>query len=281
MEIKKAGFPYLIDMSISTACPFACQFCYTSSTKKGKDAETEFITDLIPALFHANVLEVVLGGGEPTLAKDFVWILEHLKGYHFKVGVTTKNYMLHKHERIDDILENTSSLAFSCNTIEELQKVKVFRDELKGKHTRPQIYVQNILGLHDYEQLKEFLTTAKSMWFDNVTLLGYKDFGFGKNVQPNPIPDEWVDFVKELGINIGIDSILAQRYQKLLIDKGVEDYMLVGAEGKASCYIDAVNKHLKRSSFTDEFVEMLPPHKRNGFEPETYAEYFLEEFSKL
>lgn len=283
LPTKKSGFPYLIDMSISTACPFACQFCYTSSTAKGKDADINYICDIIPPLAKANVLEIVLGGGEPTLAKHFLTICNTLRAYNFKIGVTTKNYKLHKHKEIQEIKRLVNSVAFSCNTIDELELMSKCTKAIYAlpDYKIPKFYAQNILGLHSWDHMKEYLLAAKAMHINNVTLLGYKDFGFGTQVKPHEIPDEWVPFVKELNINIGIDSILAQKYSQLLIQNGVKHYMLVGAEGKSSCYIDAVNKQLKASSFTTDFISLYDVEKAGFDSDERWADYFLGEFQKL
>lgn len=293
MEIKKSGFPYLVDISISTACPFACQFCYTSSLKKGKHADIASMGELAHALFTSNVFEVVFGGGEPTLHPEIGNIVEtYKKHFQFKVGVTTKNYNLDKVKSFEDINTHVDSIAFSCNTIEELVKVQELQTRLKNnkKYLRPKLYIQNVLGLYDFQQLQQFLTTARVMHFNNITLLGYKDFGFGQNQKAFDIPDDWMDFVKELDINIGIDSILAQKYAAKLEERGVRNYALVGAEGKSSCYIDVVRAQLKSSSFTNDFVDIpfldTQNYARRNFysgsqDPKYFSDWFLQEFAKL
>lgn len=286
--MNKSEFPYLVDISISTACPFQCQFCYTSSTKEGLAADVDYLESLAKILAQARVFEVVLGGGEPTLYTykhprfgseyDIVSVLSYFKNENFKVGITTKNYNLHKHPKFKEIISKLHTIAISCNTLEELKKAKVLREKIHTySHEYPKIYIQSILGLNKWADTKKFLQACKKAYFNDVTLLGFKDFGFGKKSISYTIKEEWIDYVKELGINIGIDSILANSWREALIKNGVKNYALVGAEGKSSCYIDAVNQTIKPSSFTDEKYDFK---NINNYRKED-KDRFLDIFSKF
>lgn len=263
----KAGFPYLVDIGISTACPFRCSFCYTSSNPKGEYAEYQYLEDLVHVLLLNNVFEVVFGGGEPTLFKtkrypqiqtdttvSLVDILKMFKQRGFKTGITTKNYQWFKSDNFSDALSFIDSVAISVNTLEELDLSKNLKEKImavKGSEG-PKVYIQNILGLSSWEDLKTWLMRAKELYMNNITFLGYKDFGRGTECSPHEIPIEWIDYVKELQMNIGVDAILANKFKKELISRGVKDYYLVGTEGKATCYIDAVRKLVRPFSYSDE-----------------------------
>lgn len=288
----KSSFPYLVDMKITNACPFGCEFCYTSSVKEAKEADSYFTySTLKKVLFEANVFEVVFGGGEPTLVgkKDqgyynIKYLVESYRSSNFKVGLTTKNYAFYKDKLFADTVKALNTIAISANTLEELEKAFKLRDEIQTVSYDCQVYIQNILELHPYEYLQEFLRRCKEKYV-NTTLLGYKNFGFGENVAPNIIPDDWIKFVKELGINVGVDSILANKYREKLIDGGVKDYYLVGGEGESSCYVDAVEGKIAASSFTKESVPIPTRKQFNGvtaFDSNKFTSaWFLEEFSKL
>jgi MoaA/NifB/PqqE/SkfB family radical SAM enzyme len=258
MNNVKSSFPALVDISITTACPFGCKFCYTSSKKEGNSATIQYLRELSKTLRDSGVFEVVFGGGEPTLYKDqynvdILDVLVPFKYDKFKVGVTTKNYNFHKHPNFADAIRNIDSIAISCNTMADLEKAKLLKNAIHNvKNARCTVYFQCILGVQTWEDFQIFLKTIAEDYYANLTILGYKDFGFGTSQKPTNIPDDWIELVKSLKIRIGADSILVNKYREKLLAAGVTDYYLVGKEGNSSCYIDAVKEVVKPSSFTDE-----------------------------
>lgn len=107
-----------------------------------------------------------------------------------------------------------------------------------------------------YEDFQKFVLAVSEKYNANLTLLGYKDFGFGKGGQKYHYPDEWIAFVKQVSekkkLNIGIDSVMVKNWREKLLDFGVKEYYLVGTEGKSTCYVDAVKQKMYSSSFSDE-----------------------------
>lgn len=279
----KSSFPYLVDISVGNFCPFGCPMCYTSSTTKGTYADSYFLgSHLSDVLLKSNVFNVVFGGGEPTLYNDkytgFDYLLSHYKNKNFVIGVTTRNYDYWKKDTFKREIEQIDSVAISGSSLEDLKKIKVLSEKIRETNYTCKVYVQTILGLEPYDKLKKFLMTAKESYLNNITILGYKNFGFGENITPFEIPDDWISFVKELGINIGIDSILVKKYRQKLIDKRVPKYYLVGAEGESSCYIDALKQVIKPSSFTDVEFPMI---NKNENIYKFDSKRFLDIFSKF
>ncbi len=268
----KSGFPYLVDVKISEFCPYNCQFCYQSSTKEGKHAEQYFLSHSLPKiLFDAGVLEVNFGGGEPTLYKGESYgtlqsVLAAFKYRKFKVGITTKNYNWHKDKNFAECLKSVDSVAISVNSLDELklaEKLEDAIDEISSGKTS--VYYQCVFELVPYEEFKRFVLAVAEKWDRNITLLGYKDFGFGKNGQKFNYPDEWISFIKEIHgkncMNVGIDSVMVKNWREKLISFGVKDYFLVGIEGKSTCYVDAVKQKMYSSSFSDEEGLPLPKNE--------------------
>jgi hypothetical protein len=116
-----------------------------------------------------------------------------------------------------------------------------------------------------YDSFKEFVLAVSEKYSRNITLLGYKDFGFGKGGQKFSYPDEWIAFVKSVHektrLNIGIDSVMVRNWREKLIEFGIKDYFLVGTEGKSTCYVDAVKQKMYSSSFSDEEGLPMPKNK--------------------
>ena len=288
----KSSFPYLVDIGLGTYCPLAgtkCKVpCYASSRSDGKCADGYFVSNTLKkALLEANVFEVVFGGLEPTLFKadsnlyPIDYILKSYKKSNFKVGITTRNYNAYKLKNFENIFSNINTCAISANTLEDLKEACKLAKEICNLDcpSRPSVYIQNIFGLYDYESFKEFCLQfkrekEKNYWlFSGLTFLGYKTYGLGSTYTPFEMPDNWIQFVKDLGINFGVDSIMASKWRDKLVDAGVERYYLVGQEGGSSCYVDALNKSVKSSSFTDEEYKIK--------EVDWNGENFLKAFGKF
>lgn len=265
---QKSSYPYLVDLKITSYCNYGCEFCYTSSVNTGQHADHRYIIDvLIPVLKEANVFEVVLGGGEPTVHPHLLEIVEAFKEQGFKIGITTKNYDFNKHPKYHTIVSKVNSVAVSINSLSDYAKsIKM----IASARNDTAWYAQMILGLQEWKDTVELIKEI-CITYENITLLGYKRFGFGNNIKQKLIDKNWYKELKELSdecaFNVGIDSILANKYREELLNHDVEWNYLVGAEGKASCYIDAVERKIAASSFTDKQQDMP-----------TNTEYFLKVF---
>lgn len=257
----KSGFPYLVDIKISEYCPFACQFCYQSSTKEGKYADSSFLTHTLPRdLRAAGVFNICFGGGEPTLYKDTYnttldKILEAYRRHRFVVSFTTKNYNMYKLPNFVEIVKAANAIAISANTLEELEQAAELASKIRSTNYYCAVYVQTILELLPWDETLAWFKAATTGYrFGGITFLGYKSFGFGVNDTPNEVPDDWMNYFKQGNANVGIDSVLATKYKSQLIANGVEEYKLVGTDGVSTCYIDAVKKTVARNSFCNEVV---------------------------
>lgn len=49
------------------------------------------------------------------------------------VGFTTKDYQLYKHKNFKEILDNTDSIAISCNSIEDVIKASKIKKDLESQ----------------------------------------------------------------------------------------------------------------------------------------------------
>jgi organic radical activating enzyme len=262
-KTKKSGIPELVDLKLTNYCAYGCSFCYQSSTKEGRHADVSDIERIIDILKASGCFELAIGGGEPTTHPHFARILDYAKNAGMTVGFTTRNFDLYNHKHIIRIMEATSSIAFSCHNVQEIQKISEMSVKIQNLTkiwAREKIYIQIIPELYSTKKFEEMLTACSMQYGLKVTLLGYKEFGFGKSYEPKNLnmTSKWIDVVKELtkgknsNIKVGIDSVLVKKWKKELLEKGCNKLMLVGEEGKFSCYVDAVEKTIAKSSFVDE-----------------------------
>ncbi len=71
------------------ACNFNCDYCYNKTLKQAEDKVFDKV--ILPKLLERQdfVNHVILSGGEPTVDKDFEYILDTLNKHGFIVGVHT------------------------------------------------------------------------------------------------------------------------------------------------------------------------------------------------
>jgi len=254
---EKSTYPYLVDLKITDKCSYNCNYCYQNSTLHGQHADANFIiNNIIPELKASNVFEVVIGGGEPTAHPELDRIVAAFKKHKFKISLTTKNYNIGSTKKEQRVLENIHALAFSANTEEELQLVIAHVNKLMLTiYNSATIYIQSILEL--ITDLPLHLDIINKSRIENVTFLGFKNKGRGVNYTVYEPYYKWYDILKKYSkspyyLNFGIDSVLVHKYKSELEHAGVHGKYLVSSEGKTTCYIDAVNKIVAPSSFTDE-----------------------------
>lgn len=264
-ETKKSSIPELVDLKITDNCDYGCKFCYQSSVKEGKHADIENINKVILMLSNSKAMEIAIGGGEPTSHSHLLAILNEIKTRNMLACFTTKNFKLHERPDFEQILKTANSIAFSCNSIAEIKKVSDIINAAHDNNIFPghtgysKFYIQMIPELMSDKMFNESLEYIHENIYDTpVTLLGYKDFGFGEAYKPKNRfnSSEWIDILKyhsdEHYMKFGIDSVLVSKWKKELIDKGVDPMVLVGKEGKFSCYLDAVTMKIHKSSFSKE-----------------------------
>jgi organic radical activating enzyme len=254
---KKSTYPYLVDLKITDKCSYNCNFCYQNSTLHGKHADANFIiNNIIPELKAANVFEVVIGGGEPTTHPELDRIVAAFKKNKFKISLTTKNYNIGSTKKEIRVLENINALAFSANTEEELQLVIAQVNKLMLTiYNSVTIYIQSILEL--ITDLPLHLDIINKSRVENITFVGFKNKGRGTNFTVYEPYYKWYDILKQYSkepyyLNFGVDSVLVHKYKSELEHAGVHSKYLVSSEGKTTCYIDAVNKIVAPSSFTNK-----------------------------
>ncbi|MBD3256359.1 MAG: radical SAM protein [Candidatus Lokiarchaeota archaeon] len=94
--------PILIDLSLNNYCNLKCPYCYMSanSANKGEHLSTNNFNMLLRQMIESRVLQVALGGGEPTFHPNFTEILEKIR----KVGDIVPNYTTNGTNLTPDIL---------------------------------------------------------------------------------------------------------------------------------------------------------------------------------
>lgn len=247
-------FPESLDVKITNYCDLNCPVCHESSTTKGKHASLNGLfyklRDLPPGV------ELAIGGGNPLShpkLEEFLmdchykgWIVNltvnqgHLKTYFFLISELLRN------ELIKGIGVSITSENFKY--IKELSNL-----------TNNLVY-HLIIGINKVETIEKlkietFTSASKKL---KVLLLGYKDFGFGKDYLKNnkkEIEENIQGYDKNL-INyidnqtvISFDNLALEQlnFKKHLLKENWERFYL-GDDFSHSMYIDAVEQVMKPTS---------------------------------
>ena len=113
--------PLSINLDLTTACNFRCPHCVDSKIiNAGKILDTEDVKQSIDTLKSHGLMSVILlGGGEPTLHRDFEEIVRHLKSRNMQVGIVTNGSRLHLIKKTAELLEENDWLRISIDAASE------------------------------------------------------------------------------------------------------------------------------------------------------------------
>lgn len=280
IEARKSDTPELIDLKITDYCPYNCPACYQGSTQRGIHAPLSVVTSILHEIGNANVFEVAIGGGEPTLHPEFEQIIDKCSYYGVVPNFTTKDpkWFL----RYPSVIDSIGAYAVSCDDYKQADAVweaidsqpKAMRDKLRSKLT-----IQHVVGLCQEFGVRQLLQKARDQ-HGRVVLLGYKDTHRGANVKAYT-PDKkktWGDWLAEamtkkrtegendfLPWSLGVDTVLANELKGKVPDY---QYRLTTREGQFSCYIDATapSPVMYASSFTVGNGEVLAANAKDDWD---------------
>ena len=113
--------PISINLDLTSACNFSCPFCVDSRLiNAGKSLTLEEVKKTIDTLHSHGLLSVILiGGGEPTLHKDFGEIVRYIKSKRLQVGIVTNGSRLEKIEAVVGELEEKDWIRISIDAAGE------------------------------------------------------------------------------------------------------------------------------------------------------------------
>jgi hypothetical protein len=252
-EYLSSATPELCDLKITDYCPHGCEFCYQSSTKKGVHADMKQIQDVFYQMRQAEVFEVALGGGEPTLHPEFEAILESAALNGITPNFTTFNMAWAKDLKKAEAVRKWCR-SFAVSSMADLDALIEWNE--KEEHRGIQGTLQIPLGCYPEKDIRAALEVVKEKYM-NVTFLGYKHFGRGEGFAEQP--SDWIlDAVSgPEGLHrFGADSVFIEQYGAKLAAAGVSTKLMVNREGAFSCYIDAVTMKMGASSYTKELHPM-------------------------
>jgi MoaA/NifB/PqqE/SkfB family radical SAM enzyme len=121
--------PISINLDLTSACNFACPHCVDSTIiNTGESLKLEEIKLSIDILKARGLLSIILlGGGEPTLHKDFGEIVNYIKSLGLQLGIVTNGSKLGRVERVAHLLEKQDWVRLSLDAASQETFSKLHR----------------------------------------------------------------------------------------------------------------------------------------------------------
>lgn len=308
---KKGVVPDSIDVKITDQCNFkspgnngqTCTFCYQGSTPQGKHADFSHLRSILTGLEKLGVIEIALGGGEPTEHPHFAQILKEAGEKGMTVNVTTRNLDGLFGNLLPTFLDHVNGIGLSIDSADDVRGIHARYALLSQDHRfnlRNKIQFHVVLGTMPSEAFWEIMeAVATSIGWDYaspfaITLLGYKAVGRGATVAHGkpPFPydgkalvadmaawrkaevlTELVPSYRRTRVSIGVDAaLLAEVGAEAFTAVGIDPKTLVGREGAFSCYVDAVALKAAPSSYCrkDQFVSISTGKSYDAFDVEAF-----------
>jgi MoaA/NifB/PqqE/SkfB family radical SAM enzyme len=109
--------PVSVNLDLTSACNFACPHCVDSGIiNTGDQLDLQTVCDTVDTLRSQGLLSVILiGGGEPTLHRDFEAVVGYIKSKGIQLGIVTNGSRLSRIAGIVDSLEKEDWVRISID----------------------------------------------------------------------------------------------------------------------------------------------------------------------
>ena len=250
--------PILVDLSLNNFCNLHCSYCYmsASSVKDGSYLSMENFEFLLDDMKESRVVQIALGGGEPTLHPNFSEILKKL---HIE-GDIIPNYTTNGTNLTLEILDASKKYcgAVAVSYSEERNEETLNAVKKLIQH-RIQTNLHMVLLKSRIPNLSQIIEKYAVLGISTVVLLLFKPMGRGENLE-----QEILTAKEKKAFSIEILKIIALRKKynlRLAIDAcsafAVKDFPFLPESvdgctgGMYSAYIDWDLK-MKPCSFMQE-----------------------------
>lgn len=243
----RSTWPETVDLKITERCRSGCAYCSQDARPDGAHAAWPDLLVLLAELANAKVMEVVLGGGEPTEHPDFAKVVGTVQQLGMRAAFTTRHRQWH--ERVDKRAADWDAArwAYSVDRADELEALsKLGRDAWLP--TRPAIHVVMGTPGSQRENLEEIARYCAAEGLPLV-LLGLKRTGRACDLEP--LDDaHWLETCEAAGLDgVAIDAVLARKYDLELQRRGVPAWLYEVEDGRFAMHVDAVRGRCGPSSY--------------------------------
>jgi len=270
-EDLNADFPDSIDLKITNKCSHGCKFCHESSNISGKSFDLEKTKKILDTLPN-DPIEIAIGGGNVLECyDDLLELIKFCSDKSFSTRITLNVLDIlnsENTEKIKKIIEIDHSISLGVS-IQSLDQVELLIKSMEKTYATIVLHI--ILGIFPIEELKSLLELPTDYYRAvgrRILILGYKQFGRGKNISiKEDVINQWKNTISNyiystrgnktglLSINykaIGFDNLAIEQLNlKDMLLKPEWESIYLGTDFSHSMYIDAVEETFAPTSRTD------------------------------
>lgn len=153
--------PFKLYIDITDKCQLNCKHCLTKYLNRNNEIAISKIKEIAEECKNLGIMHVKLGGGEPTLHKNFFEILEIFYNAGCYISMSTNGY------RIDDEIAKTLK-KFNVKTTVSIEGNEEIDDKIRGKgHFKKAINALRVLKKNKVD-VKLRVTLTKEILDTNV-----------------------------------------------------------------------------------------------------------------
>lgn len=248
-QIAHPIFPESIDLKITNRCSMGCPMCHEKSYPDGAHAD---LNNPILDTLHPFT-ELAIGGGNPMSHPDLKDFLLRMKRKQVICNITVHwKTFCEQYETLKHYTEEKMIYGLGVSVNEDIPDdvIELFKE---FKH----LVVHVIIGVADFKLIQKLYDNNL-----NILLLGYKDFGKGKDYcieNHAEIDMKIIEIATNLPsmVNhfraVSFDNLAINQLElnKVLKPEAFKQ-MYMGNDGEYTMYIDFVEKRFAKSS-TEEY----------------------------
>ena len=181
---REFGAPLVAHWAVTYRCNLACSFCYSESSPNcQREPASELRSRIVQRLAVWGILEVALGGGEPTILSDFPQLLAAIRRHGMVPNVTT-NGILNSAKILHALADHAGTVHLSADRSDLLDaargggvsaRIKETAQRLSTLHVRWGVNL--LLTPHNAESLHRSLVELQDLGATAITLLRPKGRG--------------------------------------------------------------------------------------------------------
>lgn len=270
-DVARPEFPESVDLKITDNCNMACAFCHEQSTTQGAEGDVDYILSILEGL--PSGVELALGGGNPLSHPRLEELLLELHRRGIIANITiNQGHLKPYRELIDSLIKRDLVKGVGVS----ITKTSIKEEDLPKTSNLVFHIIAGIQAPAILQNLWEILPQPK------VLILGYKDYGFGKDFITGASAKEHVEnniakWKKELPNYVGklllsFDNLAIKQLnvRRLFTTEGWEKFYM-GDDGMFTMYVDAVSRTyaisstkkripLEKNTITEAFQKIINPN---------------------
>ena len=271
----------MADVSISNACGRQCPFCYRSSVPDGSFADIKELKKLVVGLKDAGVMELVIGGGEPTEHPNFFRFIESTDFGDLSLTFTTRNFdFLRTLSKTNGVKESqvrktlyrkVKAIGLSVRTAQDIDEITNGLGKLFHRDRGDLQIVFQIIPEPGWRELLDAIKAKASSdhrWRNvRLLLLGMKFVGRNASADRKAYENELRELLSDERLEyfittdtapLGVDTQFIVDVMSVKPDwlKRFSPESWSDVEGERSCFIDLVDSTMSSSSYGGKTVSL-------------------------